>query len=331
MRPTKPLPSVLIVIPCLNEAAHIGGLLDQLCRDTAGLDARIVVSDGGSADMTVAIARQSAANDPRIVVMDNPGRLQSCAVNGAVRAFGDACEFVLRIDVHGRYPADYCIRLLQEAVETGADSVVVPMLTEGRDLISEAAAAAQNSRLGTGGSKHRHASEGHWVDHGHHALMRRSAFVAVGGYDESFSHNEDAELDFRLRAAGFRIWLSGTTHMTYYPRNSFSGLFKQYLSYGRGRARNLMKHRRLPKVRQALPVFIMPVAAMGSLWFLHWLAALPLLLWLGACFLYASALAQRRRNPRLVLAGVSAAIMHLAWSAGFWLEFANHRYRAETA
>ena len=41
-------------------------------------------------------------------------------------------------------------------------------------------------------------AEGHWADHGHHALMRISAFRAVGGYDESFSHNEDAELDYRL-------------------------------------------------------------------------------------------------------------------------------------
>ena len=33
--------------------------------------------------------------------------------------------------------------------------------------------------------------------------MRIAAFSDVGGYDESFSHNEDAELDHRLNVAGF--------------------------------------------------------------------------------------------------------------------------------
>ena len=63
-------------------------------------------------------------------------------------------------------------------------------------------------------------AKGHWTDHGHHALMRVAAFRAVGGYDESFSHNEDAELDYRLRAAGYRIWMTDKTFMVYYPRAS---------------------------------------------------------------------------------------------------------------
>ena len=65
------------------------------------------------------------------------------------------------------------------------DSVVVSMLTSGSGAVQKAVAAAQNSKLGTGGSKHRHLSAGEWVDHGHHALMRISAFTAVGGYDET--------------------------------------------------------------------------------------------------------------------------------------------------
>jgi len=37
------------------------------------------------------------------------------------------------------------------------------------------------------------------------AMIRRSAFEAVGGFDESFSHGEDMDLLFRLREHGFRI------------------------------------------------------------------------------------------------------------------------------
>jgi glycosyltransferase involved in cell wall biosynthesis len=37
------------------------------------------------------------------------------------------------------------------------------------------------------------------------AVMRRSAFEAVGGFDESFSHGEDMDLMFRLREHGIPI------------------------------------------------------------------------------------------------------------------------------
>jgi succinoglycan biosynthesis protein ExoA len=31
-------------------------------------------------------------------------------------------------------------------------------------------------------------------------------------------------------------------------------------------------------------------------------------------------MAIRRRSPHLLLAGVSAMVMHFAWSVGFWLQ-----------
>ncbi|TKT69332.1 glycosyltransferase family 2 protein [Aquamicrobium sp. LC103] len=331
MSENEKLPSVLIIIPCLDEVHHIGGLLGRLRDATARLDAKIVVADGGSTDGTVAIVEKIASEDARVAFLHNPRRLQSAAINLAVERFGDGCEYLLRIDAHGRYPDEYCERLLRDALRTDADSVVVPMKTEGHDLVQQATAAAQNSRLGTGGSAHRHASTGAWVDHGHHALMRIEAFRAVGGYDETFSHNEDAELDHRLRAAGYRIWLSGTTQMTYYPRNTLSGLFRQYLGYGRGRARNMLKHRSMPRIRQALPLLVFPVSLFSAFWFVHWVAAVPLAVWVFACLGYASAMALRRSNPKLVLAGVSAMVMHLAWSLGFWMQLMTISPRRQAA
>lgn len=321
-------PSVLIVIPCLNEADHMGALLLQLRRTTRSLDAVVVVVDGGSTDATRAIVEEIAAKDPAVVLLHNPLRIQGAAVNLAVRRFGAGREFLIRIDAHCRYPDDYCAALLEEARATGADSIVVSMVTEGSGLVQRAAAIAQNSRLGTGGSPHRHASSGAWVDHGHHALMRVAAFSAVGGYDESFRQNEDAELDVRLRAAGHRIWLSGRTHVVYYPRATIGGLFRQYLGYGRGRARNVMKHRIAPRLRQALPLLVFPAAVLACFSVLNWLAVLPLAAWALACLGYALALAVTRRDPNALAAGFSAMVMHLAWSTGFWLQLLGVPQRA---
>lgn len=328
---TQTTASSLIVVPCLNEAAHIGALLGHLRPAAARLGARIVVADGGSTDGTQGIVEKVAAEDPRVVLLANPKRIQSAAINLAVATFGDAADYLIRIDAHGGYPVDYCDRLIEEALATGADSVVVSMLTSGTGAMQKAAAAAQNSKLGTGGSKHRHMSAGEWVDHGHHALMRIAAFRAVGGYDESFSHNEDAELDYRLRQAGYRIWMSGSTHMVYYPRSTLKSLYFQYLGYGRGRAKNVLKHRMVPKVRQMIPLLVAPVVLLALFSFVSWLAAVPFLLWAAVCLGYGLVTAIRQRNPGIALAGVSAMVMHFGWSVGFWQQLLTPRSQRKVA
>ena len=319
--PDEIAPTCLIVVPCLNEAAHIAGLLEQFGAAAARLGARLVIADGGSTDGTRSIVTGIADRDDRVVMLDNPRRIQSAAINLAVERYGKGREYLIRIDAHGEYPDDYCDRLLEEALATGADSVVVAMATKGFGVFQKATAVAQNSRLGNGGAKHRHGeARGEWTDHGHHALMRVSAFRAVGGYDETFTHNEDAELDHRLGGAGFRIWLTGKTFMTYYPRSSVSSLFRQYLGYGRGRARNLLKHHMVPKFRQMLPLAVFPLVAGTSLAFLHWSAIVPASVWALACLGYGALMAIGQRNPYGVLAAFPAMVMHLAWSAGFWLQ-----------
>lgn len=321
---------LLIVIPTLNEAAHIGPLLQGLLPFAERRAARIVVADGGSTDGTPGIVRDLAARSSRILLLHNPDRLQSAAVNHAVAAHGAGADWLLRLDAHSSYPPDYGDVLLDEAQASGADAVVVSMLATGFAPLQSVIALAQNSRLGNGGAAHRNATAGRWVDHGHHALMRLAAFRAVGGYDPQFSHNEDAELDHRLRAAGHRIWLTAATQVTYFPRRTLSALMRQYFNFGRGRARNLRKHRIWPGPRQAVVAALAPLLALAVLAPLAPVFALPLLLWGLGCLTGglwiggASQLGAGRSAParlwRGVQAGVVAGLMHLAWSAGFWAQ-----------
>lgn len=322
------MPRCMVVIPTLNEEAHIAALIDRLLPAAERFDMTIVVADGGSVDATADIVRTIALSQPRVRLLDNPRKLQAAALNLAVTRFGERFDCVIRIDAHGDYPEDYCDRLIEDFIATGADSVTVSMITRGEGPFQKATAIAQNSPLGNGGSKHRAGAVGHWTDHGHHALMRIAAFRAVGGYDESFSHNEDAELDFRLRHAGYRIWMTDKTVMTYYPRAHVLPLFRQYLGYGRGRAKNILKHRARPKLRQVVPMMVLPVVAGTSLAVIHALAFLPALAWIGACLAYGAWIAIRERTPLGPLAAISAMVMHLAWSIGFWLQLIGIGRRA---
>jgi succinoglycan biosynthesis protein ExoA len=317
----------LIVIPCLNEERHIGSLIDKLGPAIDQLDAKVVVADGGSTDRTRDIVLRIAAADHRIALLDNPKKLQAAAINLAVDTFGDGYDYFIRIDAHGEYPSDYCQVLMEEAFATDADSVVVAMRTMGFSAFQKATAVAQNSKLGNGGSKHREGAKGQWAEHGHHALMRIAAFRFVGGYDESFSHNEDAELDYRLRKAGYRIWLTDKTAMTYFPRASVGTLFRQYLGYGRGRARNILKHGSMPSIRQLLPLAVAPLFIGAFLAILNWIAIVPVGLWAFACIAYGFWIALGERNPYGPLAAISAMVMHFAWSTGFWLEVLSFRGR----
>ena len=56
---------VLVVIPTLNEEAHIAQVLDGIAGFAARHDALVVVADGGSGDRTCEIVRARAVRDDR--------------------------------------------------------------------------------------------------------------------------------------------------------------------------------------------------------------------------------------------------------------------------
>lgn len=316
--------TALVIVPCLNEACHLPTLLRGLESDPAC--AKIIVCDGGSTDGSRDIVLQAASAGSKVILLDNPNRLQAAGVNLAVDTYGGTHHWFARIDAHCEYPADYVSRLLASAMEADADSVVVPMVTHSnKGCFQRGVAAAQNSVLGTGGSAHRRVGQGRWVDHGHHALMRLSAFRSAGKYDENFFANEDAEFDARLTGSGGKIWLEPRAAITYYPRDAPLPLWRQYFRYGQGRAMMIRRHRPVMKLRQVAPLGVCPAvlaglagaAAQGN----GGLLMLPAITWLLACCLYGTFLALRERAPCAAWSGPAAIVMHLAWSSGFWLRW----------
>jgi succinoglycan biosynthesis protein ExoA len=308
------------IVPCLNESSHIDGLIVRLLDDPGWVDPLVVVADGGSTDGALEIVERIAARDPRVRLVHNPKRIQAAAINLGAALFGADRAWLVRVDAHCRYPRGYVSTLVAEAVRTGAASVVVSLNTRGRGGFQRAVAYAQNSRLGTGGAAHRARARAGFVDHGHHALMDMSAFRSVGGYDERFSHNEDAELDVRLRRNHGQIWLTDAAEVVYFPRAAPMPLFLQYTNYGRGRARTLLLHRQRPRLRQLLPLAVAPaILCLAGAAFWPVLAA-PAAVWAAGCCLYGVVIAAARRDPSALLSGPAAMTMHAGWSLGFWAQ-----------
>lgn len=311
--------AVLVVVPTLNEAATISAVIDQLSFDlTPDWCVRFVVADGGSTDGTQAIVEGICAARSDVVLVNNPRRIQSAAVNLAVRLQGAGVEYLVRCDAHSSYPAGYVRRLVETADRVGADSVVVSLDSVGLNGLQQAVAWISDTRLGSGGSAHRGGRRSGYVDHGHHALVRLSSFERVGGYDESFSHNEDAEFDCRLKAAGGSIYLNADVRVVYFPRSSFPKLWKQYFGYGMGRSRTARLHPGSLRARQVVVPGYLGLSLVG-------LAAqpvapafaLPALIYLTVLAAASVLFAIRTSKVLGFLTGPAALTIHCAWAAGF--------------
>jgi succinoglycan biosynthesis protein ExoA len=225
----------------------------------------------------------------------------------------------VRCDAHAVYPENYVVSVAQSLNQRAVASLVVPMDAVGKTCFQRANAWIVDTPLGSGGSAHRGGRKSMFVDHGHHAAFDLKTFLHLGGYDETFSHNEDAEFDKRLRDAGGRIFLDADVRLSYLPRASASALARQYFNYGKGRARTILKHGERPRLRQMIPPATLVACLSG-------LAISPLSPWglilpggyLGVLALASVAVAVKRKSACGLLAGAVSAIMHMSWAAGFF-------------
>lgn len=325
------LTSILVIIPTLNEAEHIESVIGVLSKDLPpDCSVNFVVADGGSTDGTQSIVERVARVRSDVRLINNPHRLQSAGINQAVELFGDYADLLVRCDAHSVYPTGYIARLVETISETGADSVVVSMDTIGKGCFQNAVAWVSDTKMGSGGSAHRAGRQSGFVDHGHHAAMRVASFRAAGGYDPTFSHNEDAELDCRIGELGGRVWLDAELRIGYYPRGNPKALARQYFNYGCGRSRTVRRHPKSMRLRQAavpLHCGLMLISLVAG-FVIHPIFWGYIALYVIALSLGAVGIALKQRSLCGLLAAPAAAVMHLAWAVGFAYGFASMRDKA---
>ena len=312
--------SILVVIPTYNEATTIEHVITSLTQGLpSSINTKFVVVDGGSRDGSQEVVKKLSKKRTDILLLDNPKKIQSAAINLAARTFGKQTDILIRCDAHAEYPNAYIKDLLETLNETSASSVVVPMDSVGKNCLQNAIAWVSNSFIGTGGSAHRGGQNSGFVDHGHHAAFCMDTFNTAGGYDESFTHNEDAEFDCRQRALGAKIYLDAKIRLGYYPRKRLIDLWRQYFSYGKGRSRTVRRHPNSIRLRQlAVPIHLLVsiVAITLGYWF-PFLLIWPIF-YLLTLSLVALRLVIQHSSVCGFLAAPCAFVMHTAWAMGFY-------------
>jgi succinoglycan biosynthesis protein ExoA len=315
---TGTAPTITVVVPMRNESDAIEACLESVLASSLaqGHSIEVLVLDGRSTDDSAARVTAISRRDPRVQLVDNPERLQAAAFNrGIAMARGG---FVVRLDAHSTYPADYIaesVRLLQE---TGAGNVGGIQSAEGSGWVGRAIAAAVSSRFAAGDAQYRFATKPQFTDTVYLGAWRTETVRALGGMRTDLAVNEDYEMNVRLRAAGGTVYLSPTIRSTYRVRSSLGRLSRQYWRYGFWKARTLLEHPHSLRWRQTVaPAFVLALL-LTPLW-VHWLGVLGLAhvgLYLAATTLASWLVARNRGRDLVPILPLVFAIVHCSWGAG---------------
>jgi succinoglycan biosynthesis protein ExoO len=202
-------PRVSVIMANYNGAAHIAEAAQSVLRQTqASLE--LLLSDDGSSDNSVEVARRAAAGDPRLIILEwahngGPAAARNRALDVA------RGEWIAIVDNDDYIDADRLKQLIDRADADGADIAADNMLT-----FYDSADAPRRPHLPA-----RLVSSAQWIDaaswvradNGAAGLgylkpvFRRAAFGAALRYDESLSIGEDAQLMLQLLSAGARLRL----------------------------------------------------------------------------------------------------------------------------
>jgi glycosyltransferase involved in cell wall biosynthesis len=248
------LPFVSVIMPIFNESDSIktslGAVLTQVYPENR---LQIIVVDGMSNDGTRQIVRELQKNHSNLLLIDNPGKIVSIAINRSLMyAYGDV---IIRIDGHTEVAPDYIIQCVMELYRTNADNVGGKMTAIGKGVFGEAVAIATSSVFGVGNSMFHYSVREEWVDTVYMGAWPIRVFEEIGLFDEELVRNQDDEFNYRLRDGGGRILLSPRIKSLYTTRNTPMSLWKQYYQYGYWKVRVLQKHPLQMKSRQFLPLF----------------------------------------------------------------------------
>jgi mycofactocin glycosyltransferase len=225
---TEPLPRVSVIVPVKDRAEELRRCLESVRRlDYPAERVEVLVVDDGSTDDSAAVARSLGAT---VIASGGRGRGPAAARNRAASAASGELLAFLDSD---------CVaseRWLVELVGAFTDPSVAAVggRVDGmRTSSSLDRYEAQMSSLCLGG-KERSAQLGSDTFYlpSCNLLVRRSAFVDVGGFREELHVAEDVDLSWRLRDRGNTIAYVPRGRVLHEHRNRLGPFLRRRFEYG---------------------------------------------------------------------------------------------------
>ncbi len=305
---------ITIVLPTLNEKNYLRELVEKLLLSNSVIS-EIFICDAGSTDGTIDIIHDLARQFSCVKYYNNKRKFVSYAFND-VYPFATG-KYMALLGSHALYPEHYLENGLHYLELGEADVIGGPLNQQGHGETGAAIAFAMSSKFGVGDTEFRTSKKKQLVDSVAFAIYRKSIFEHIGLLDETLKRNQDDELHYRIKSNGYKIMMVPEMECTYYVRDSFRKLFKQYFEYGLYKPLVLKKVSQGMRIRHLIPSLFVSYLILLPVLFLiiNLLACIPLVLYaLLALYVGFSA----TKNPILVTKIILAMlILHLSYGSGF--------------
>ena len=311
----RELPAVSVILTVVNESRHLSQAISSVLSSDYPGQIEVIVAIGPSRDDTRTVADRIAARDSRVRIIENPSGRTPDGLNAALQSA--RFDYVVRIDGHSEIESDYIKRAIELIIKTGAVNVGGVMAAEGITTFERAVARAMRSPIGVGASRFHTGGAAGSVDTVYLGVFKKSAVLAVGGYDRRFARAQDWELNHRLRENGGTIWFDPELKVKYRPRNSISKLSRQYFEYGRWRHAVARQHKGTTNFRYLAPPINLLIQSISILFGfiispIFFLPAMGYLLVILLASLFLGKSLGERLNLPIVL-----IVMHFSWGFGF--------------
>ena len=282
----KEKPLVSVILAACNEAAFIEDTVKSLLsQSTDSFDLELLVIDNGSLDNTPAIVSRLAARDSRLTLLRNSLKSTPAAFNAGLRAAQG--EYVAILGAHALYPPDYVAVCLTELVRHNAVGCSGKILTvpANDSWQAQVCAWATGHPFCSSGNSVRTQHEG-FVDTIPFPVTRKSALLEVGGYDETLLRNQDNDMNQKLCARGYKLFLTEQVHCLYYARSSLAELWRWGYQSGLWNAISLRRNPNSLRPRHFVPlIFVLSILFLASLIFValvsNWSSVIPVASLLG--------------------------------------------------
>lgn len=256
---------ISIVIPCRNEEKYIGACIESIA--SAALDENTIevfVVDGMSDDGTRQVLNELSKKYLWLKLIDNPQRTTPIALNLGIK--NTTGELVMILGAHSLLEKNFFQEVLPCFAfdkQTGCVGGLLKNISE--DKITESIALAMSSSFGMGNAYFRTGAKDGFVDTVAFGVYKKEVFEKVGLFNEELTRNQDDEFNYRVTKAGYKIYLTAKTSITYYVRSSYKKLFRQFYQYGFWKVYVNQKHKSITTARQLVPFLFVGFLVFGLL------------------------------------------------------------------
>ena len=309
------LMGVSVVLPILNEERDLRESVSAILAQNYMGAFEVILALGPSSDRTNEIAKELAAADSRVVLVDNPTGRTANGLNATIAIA--KYPIVSRIDGHAEISPTYLSDATELLNKTGAVNVGGIMAAVGKSKFERAVATAMRSSIGVGSSRFHTGGIAGPADTVYLGTFKKSALLEVGGYDERFTRAQDWELNFRLRKNGGTIWFDPSLVVTYRPRSTIKALAKQYFQYGTWRRAVSRSHKGSVNFRYLAPPTALVINTLSIILGLTLspFFFIPIATYMGLIII-GSLIIGKSIIEKLILP-IVLIVMHMVWGAGY--------------